>query len=471
MKRPLATLTLAFCLGIFVARNIRIPFLLVYSIALLFLVLSILSFRKELKPNIFLFCLFFCLGAVLLKNSQILPRCHISKFSTYKNDNLYTVRGFINSPPESKFSRVSFVLKAEKIESAYFRQRCCGYVLVYIKTKRNFRFAEELILTGNLYRPYGFSSGKRQSYRDYLYRQDIFSILQAKVVRQTGKLSKISALRRFSLWLKDGIEGIFFKYVSPLSASILDAMVLGEKRNIPPLIYNSMIKSGTVHILVVSGFNVGIVSSILILFLKLIRIPRGMRFYITAPLLIIYCFMTGASTPVVRATVMAIFFMFGVILKREPDIYNSCALAVVFILGLNPRQLFDVGFELSFVSVVSIVYLYPKIRSLLRLGNVKIKALKFLIEAFLVSFSAWLGTMGFIAYYFRIFAPVTVLANVFIVPLATLITLCGFSLIIIALVLAPLAPFLAASTELITTLLLNLNTLLIKIPHAYFYLP
>jgi len=471
MKRPLATLTLVFCLGIFVARNIRIPFLLVYSFALLFLAASFLSFRKELRSNIFLFCLFFCLGTVLLKNSQILPKYHISKFTSYKNNAFYIVKGFINSPIELKSGRVSFVFKVRQIQTAYFKQRSCGYVLVYIKTKRNFRFAEELILTGNLYRPYSFSGRKHQSYRDYLNRQDIFSIMQAKTAWQTGKLDKGLALRRFALWLKEQIEGIFFKYVSSLPASILDAMVLGEKRNIPPLIYNSMIKSGTVHILVVSGFNVGIVSSILILFLKLIRIPRGMRFYITAPLLIIYCFMTGASTPVVRATVMAIFFMFGSVLKREPDIYNSCALAAVFILGLNPRQLFDVGFELSFVSVISIVYLYPKIKSLLRSDFVKIKTLKFLIEAFLVSFSAWLGTMGFIAYYFRIFAPVTVLANVFIVPLATLITLCGFSLIIIALVLAPLAPFLASSTELITTLLLNLNALLIKIPRAYFYLP
>jgi len=471
MKRPLVTLTLAFCLGIFFAHNIKIPYLLVYGIALLFLALSVLSFRKELRSNIFLCCLFFCLGGVLLKNSQILPGCHISKFITYKNDNLYTVKGFINSQPGSKFGRVSFVLKAEEIESAYFRQKCCGYLLVYIKTKRNFRFAEELILTGNLYRPYSFGSGKRQSYRDYLYRQDIFSILQAKAVRQTGKLSKISALRRFSLWLKAGIEGIFFRYVSPLPAGILDAMVLGEKRNIPPLIYNSMIKSGTVHILVVSGFNVGIVSSILILFLKLIRIPRRMRFYITAPLLIIYCFMTGASTPVVRATVMAIFFMLGSIFKREPDIYNSCALAAIFILIINPRQLFDVGFELSFASVISIVYLYPKIKSLLHLDSMKVKVLKFLIEGCLVSFSAWIGTMGFIAYNFRLFTPVTVLANVFMVPLATLITLCGFSLLIMALIFAPLVPFFAYSSELAVVLLLNLNALLIKIPHAYFYLP
>jgi competence protein ComEC len=135
-------------------------------------------------------------------------------------------------------------------------------------------------------------------------------------------------------------------------------------------------------------------------------------------------------------------------------------------LSINPRQLFDLGFQLSFLSVISIVYLYPKIRSFLHIDSLKIKYLRFLIDGSLVSFSAWLGTMGPIAYYFKIFSPITVLANLCIVPLASLITLSGFSLVIVSLVCPALAKLFAYSSELFVFLLLHINALLIKIPGA-----
>jgi competence protein ComEC len=94
----------------------------------------------------------------------------------------------------------------------------------------------------------------------------------------------------------------------------------------------------------VSGFNVGIVSFIGIIFLKLLRLPRKICFNIAILCLIVYCLITGAFTSVARVTVMAIFFMLGLLLKREPDIYNSLSVAGLFILVINPRQLFDIGF-------------------------------------------------------------------------------------------------------------------------------
>jgi predicted membrane metal-binding protein len=93
-----------------------------------------------------------------------------------------------------------------------------------------------------------------------------------------------------------------------------------------------------------------------------------------------------------------------------------------------------------------------------------------LLDAFLVSLAAWFGTMGLIGYYFKIFSPVTVLANIVIVPLASFITLCGFSLVFAAFVSPCLAPFFARSNEFLVALLLHSNNLLIKIPGAYFYL-
>jgi len=296
--------------------------------------------------------------------------------------------------------------------------------------------------------------------------------MNATAIRRTPHISKGQGypLKKLALRLKLKMEDIIYTYLSSLSASMLDAMILGGRRNIPYLVNNSMIKSGTVHVLVVSGFNVGIVAFIIFLFLKLIRLNRYLIIIITILLLIVYCLLTGASTPVVRATVMAIVFLAGFLLKRVPDIYNSCGLAALFILGVNPEQLFDAGFQLSFISVLSIIYFSGRLERLLCLDCISLKPLKFIINSCLVSFSAWLGTMGLVAVYFKIFSPVTVLANLFIASFAVLITLSGLSLVAAALICPGLAHLFANSNELLVFLLLKVNAFLIQLPGAYFYL-
>lgn len=426
--------------------------------------------------NIILLCLLFLLVYAILKNSRILPKCHISKFVSYKNEEPYIVKGIVESEPVLKDKKTTLLLKAEAMQAGVSNRACCGNLLVNLKYKDEIKYGEELILRGYLRRPFGRNDRFGHSYRDYLYNQGIYFIMNVKTEADVVKLNinKGFPLTRFSVWLKQKMESIIFNHTSRITAAVLGAMILGEKRHIPWFVNNSMMKSGTLHILVVSGFNVGIVSFIIFLILKIIRLPRKPRFVLTIPLLIIYCLVTGASNPVMRATIMAIVFIIANLIKREPNIFNSLGIAAVLILMVNPRQLFDVGFQLSFASVLSIICIYPALSKLIttacsRKGGVypKIKYIRFLVDGFLVSFSAWLGTMGFIAYYFRIFSPVTVLANIFIVPLAALITLSGISLIIISLIFPALAPFFAITAELEVFVLLKINAFLVSLPFAY----
>lgn len=351
----------------------------------------------------------------------------------------------------------------------------CAGIFIAAKFKINFPaayFLSLLVLTAAL-----LSVKKRQRFGILIF-SFIFLLgmahyagapkIKKNIYRKPGK--EIAA-NMFILKAKTKIEAIISRYLSGVPASILEAMVLGEKERIPPLVNHRMIRSGTVHILVVSGFNVGLVAFIVVLFLKLMRLPRRLRILITIPLLVAYCLVTGASSPVVRATVMAAVFLAGYLLKREPDIYNSSAAAVLFILMLSPEKLFDLGFQLSFLSVLSIVWLYPKLKSCLRLDSLKIRPLKYLISGALVSFSAWLGTMFPIAYNFKIFSPVAVLANVLIVPLAGLITFCGFTLAAFHYICPGLNRLFAYTIELLVLILLQVNAFLISLPFASFYLP
>jgi len=467
MKHFLPVLTVGLCGGIIFANYSRPPWLLVYSSAVSFLILGILFYRKKAAFDITLVGLAFLLGAAVLKNSYILAPCHIAKIISYKNQQTYIIKGFIAGAPLVKGERVIFTFAAQEIQAGNLNRSCSGKILVSARNNQGLRYGEVLLIQGKLYPPWGWGANKGR-YRDYLRRQGIWFIMNAK---SSSSIIRLNIRRRcfyqdFALVIKSRLEDMISKYLGGLPAGILGAMILGERRNIPDFINNLMVKTGTVHILVVSGSNVGIVVFIIFLFLRLLRLKRYWRLLVSLPMIVTYCLVTGASNPVVRATVMAIVFTIASLIRRDPDMPNAISVAALFILIFNPRQLFDAGFQLSFASVISIIFLYPKLKQLFRLENLKAKPLRLVLEGCLVSLAAWMGTAGFIAYYFKIFSPVTVLANILVVPLASLITLSGFSLVAMGLFCPVIAPFLARANEALIWVMVAVNALMLKIPGA-----
>jgi len=446
--------------GIAFAHFFRIRFLPVYFCALILLITCVIFIKRDLVFKILFPCFVFILGALLLLNSYILPKSHISHFIFYKNDTVFTVKGFISSQPQLKEGKPSFLFRTEELEFNSAHYKCSGDILVYLKEAKSLAYGEAFILRGAIHKPFK------------LYGDRVSGIMRVNSPICAVSLGKNCGhpLLRLAYYLRNNAEAIIYRKLSRLAAGILDAMVLGEKSNIPFIVYDSMSKAGTVHILVVSGFNVGVVASIAVLLLKVLGISRRIRCFLAILCLIIYCFATGVSSPVVRATIMAVFLLAGLIIKREADIRNSLALAALCILFLNPRDLFSISFQLSFSCVAAIVFLYPKLQAFFRSQSIRPKILQSAAQGCLVSLSTWLVTLWLVAYYFRFFSPVTVLANIFIVPLATLITLCGFSLVIVALVFPSGANFFVPSIELFVALLINLNNFFIRLPFAYLYL-
>ncbi|MFH1397525.1 MAG: ComEC/Rec2 family competence protein [Candidatus Omnitrophota bacterium] len=463
MKYPVSIMAIAYSLGIIVAIYIQPSFVTLFITAAVLLFSAYFLEKKQVNWDILLLLLCFISGGLRLTGFNLIPKDHISGHVFYGNNTPIIIKGYVSASPDYRNNKTGFKFSAREISQAGLKHNTCGDILVYLKGKNYFTYGQALILTGSLRRAFG-------RYQDYLNKQGICSIFYLPYNSRVIRLNQNNAfsVKGLAFLLKERMESIISKRVSQLAAAILDAMVLGEKRNLPRQVNTAMIKTGTVHILVVSGFNVGIVSFMIVVFLKIIRLPKATRLYLTIVLLLIYCFLTGASTPVIRATFMGIMFILASLFQREPDIYNSLSLAAIFILVNNPNQLFDIGFQLSFISVLSIICLYPKFRSYFNVEALKIKYLRYLIDGLLVSLSAWLGTMGFIAYYFRIFSPITVVANLFIVPLASLITLCGFSLIAVEFIAPILSPFIARTSELMVWALLFVNNLLLKIPGSSF---
>ncbi|MBL7070505.1 MAG: ComEC family competence protein [Candidatus Omnitrophica bacterium] len=465
---PLVILTLILSLGIFTGWRTQLPFVTVYSFALCCFFISLLL-RNKRGFGLSLCALVFSLGALIIINSQILSADHIFNHICRNNQVCSSVRGIVDSPPRKRGGKTTFILKAQEVQFGQKKYQCRGRIHVDVGSCGFLGYSDKVILIGRIYPIFSFGNSDQGSYKSYLKRQGIHALFYVDSPLGVIKLeNRRRSLGDVFFYLRTRIQGMISEGVSPLAASIAEAIILGNRQNIPAPVYKLMANSGTVHILVVSGFHVGIVAFIAGLLLKLIRLRRRIRIFLIIPFLIAYCLVTGATIPVLRATLMVIVFISAYLVKREPDIYNSLSLAALAILIINPKDLFNIGFQLSFVSVISIVYLYPKIRRLLRLERIKIFGLRFFGECLAVSLSAWFGTAGLIWHYFRIFSPVAPLANIFIVPLAALITLGGFSLIFARLLLPGLAVFVALSLEFFIAIMLRLNAFLTGLPGAYF---
>ncbi|MDP2911845.1 MAG: ComEC/Rec2 family competence protein, partial [Candidatus Omnitrophota bacterium] len=130
----------------------------------------------------------------------------------------------------------------------------------------------------------------------------------------------------------------------------------------------------------------------------------------------------------VRATIMCIVFLTGRLLGRPIDAYNSLSAAAFIILAINPKDVFDIGFQLSFTAVWSMVYFMPKLTQFIKKDwNFHIK--RHLLEPLAISISATLGTFPLIVYYFRMATPIAVISNILIVPLMFILMIGGLCFI------------------------------------------
>jgi competence protein ComEC len=311
-------------------------------------------------------------------------------------------------------------------------------VTVYGKNER-YRYGDELVLEVELTLPKPPSNPGGFNYREYLRRQKVYSTIKVgktDVVHLLGS-NRANPIAYKVFGFKDITRKIVSSNIPKEEASILAGILLGDRENIPVEMMDEFIKTGTIHILAISGLNVGLVAFIILAFFKLLHIPRRWRYFLTILFLIVYCIMTGGRPSVVRATIMAVVLLFGLAIDRDSDILNSLAVSALALLIFNPFYLFDPGFQLSFLTVIAIVILTPKLEGFIKMDTQEemveswhFKTKRFIVKSISVSLSAWLGIIPLIAYYSNTFSPVTVLINLILIPLVTLATAIGFTLLI-----------------------------------------
>lgn len=322
-------------------------------------------------------------------------------------------------------------------------------------------------------------------YRQYLQRQGIYkTILLTKPdnlkITSSGHgnfiLRMVQSVRRK---LSEKIESTF----TAEHQGLIKALILGDQNAVPAYQENNFQRTGTIHFLSVSGLHVVLVLGMFLWIFSMLKITGNRR---TIPLMLITLFymgLTGFNTPVVRSGIMVMVFLGADLFKRKSNSLNSLALAALIILLYNPNELFSIGFQLSFICVLSMVMLYPEMMRILPKEDEALlavipqtwpekiwRAVKwYIFRSVAVSVSAWLGSALLVITYFNIITPVFIPANLILSPLIFLILLIGllylpFSLIGIPLVFPDALMLLSDATTWTVKLLA-------RMPGAYFYLP
>ena len=268
----------------------------------------------------------------------------------------------------------------------------------------------------------------------------------------TGRPSDLEGLPPVPLpwWLRTRlwIHAVIGRHLPPISGALLEGLLIGERRQLPPTLLADFRQAGVYHVLAISGFNVALVAGSAFLLLRLARVPTPLAAGLALLTLVAFAAVVGGQPSVLRATVMGGLFLAAGLLGRESRVWNSLAAALLVLLVLDPASLAEPGLQLSFAATAGLLHLGPWLRA--RLAPWCPAPLA---SALAVSTGAQLGVTPVMLLHFGQLSPLGVGANLIVVPLAALLTTGGVLTLAVATLSEALAHPLFQSLWLLLVLL------------------
>ncbi|MBI3194271.1 MAG: DNA internalization-related competence protein ComEC/Rec2, partial [Ignavibacteriae bacterium] len=356
-----------------------------------------------------------------------------------------TIIGVVNERAVSKGAFYSLRIEAETVQVVGQRLKVEGDVVVSLpkgkveeRTIRNLSYGRTVALTGMFKRSPRARNPGEFDYRNYLKLQGIYGQCYVnadsniRIGGRTGVWILSEVIHPFREWISMTMDSL----IGGEEAKLVKGLVIGERSEIDPSIKLAFTNAGLMHILAVSGLNVGLVAVMFWSVFSLFRFPRMLIGILTVLSLIFFIFLTGAEASVTRAVIMACVFIGAKIFEQRTSLYNALGVAALVILLVDSRWLFDVGFQLSFVAVLSLAYIYPKLEQLVNKLPERFRAnsffRKYILLSTAVSLAATIGTLPLTAYYFHKISIVGIAMNLLAVPLSGLILALGCMIVVTA---------------------------------------
>jgi competence protein ComEC len=453
-KRPALTCFFACASGVAFARICNAHLLLEIILSAFFIVLAgvtafFLRSRMSFLSRILGLTAFASFGFLLLTYQEYsFEESLLNKTAAIYSGEVI-IYGRVVSNPESSAS-ASFFLETDSLIVDSLTLRSPEKISVTIsgieKTHGNFLprvgqrvklFAEceHLESTKN---PYEISYDTKGKEHDGIKaRAYLHSPYDLYITDSSAQLSTIECAGQFFQGLFEKSKAIIANAIEDsLTKGFVSAVVLGDKTGLNSETLDDFQRAGLTHLLVVSGFNVSIVAILVFYLLKLIGLSyRRLRIGLSMLVVLFYCLVVGLEPSVVRALIVIQFIFISRFLERKPDMGNLTAGAALVTVLLHPYDLFDIGFQLSYGAVFSIIFLYPSFEKLFVTEKIRegktflVKEVHRLLQGFFVSLSVFLGLLPVFLFHFHRVSIVGLGINILGIPLAAIITIFGFLLL------------------------------------------
>jgi len=314
--------------------------------------------------------------------------------------------------------------KKDDYQKVIVKSQSLGKILFYAEAFSEVHYGDKLQLEGQLEFPE--NRDKTFDYQKYLAKDKIYYIAKKTNWKKVGEEGNVILQNIFKF--KNKIEQIIDRQIIFPESELLSGLLLGKSGSFPEKLKEDFSRTGLTHIVAVSGYNITIIANYLMLLGILLGLWRKQAFYLAVLGIIFFIILIGFPASAVRAGVMGSLVLWAMKNGRLGNSQNALLLAAALMLFKNPMLLrFDVGFQLSFLATLGIVYLYPIFQNYF---IQKEKNLGFLGETIFLTLSAQIFVLPIIVYNFGSLSIISLLANLLILPIVPLAMLLGFLLIV-----------------------------------------
>ena len=420
-KNHIFKVLLVFILGIFLAKYLRIDWILaftIWSFTLISLLLLVFfgrdkfHFRKLIGLNLLLVFL----GSGILGGSSSLTKNIDNHFYKHFLPKDQLIGDIVElEAGDGKYNKV--IIQVEHVVNEYREKSVEGKLLCYIdKNASNISLGNKLIISPRIFPIKNKNNPGEFDAENYWETQGIteLSFLNEDVVQLVKSAGFYGVF--WNDW-REYFKNVIRKYVSDENFDVVSALVLGDKSSLSKEKRAVFANSGAMHVLAVSGMHVGILLGFLQFIFYRISFLRKRNLYIYFALFVVWCFafLTGLSASVFRAAIM--FTILGIGQLRGYSFFslNAVLFSGFVLLIIDANYLFNIGFQLSFLAMLGIIFFYKRIRNLL---NIKNRWINYFWEGTSIGIAAQIGTLPISLYYFHQFPNYFIITNIGLLILA-----------------------------------------------------
>jgi competence protein ComEC len=406
----------------------------------------LLLWRRDAALRRLHWCLLFFLLAGL-RYTAALPSFDEHSLARLNDAGPVTLVGDVVDPPvvHDRLADVRLAVARARVGREW--RDVTGLALVQVPRETGVRYGDRLEVYGEPATPF---ESPDFSYKDYLARQGIFSVVRVyggvTVLARDQGHPFFAALYAFRDRAAATVRALF----PEPSASLLVGILLGDDAGIPRDLEEAFRATNTAHIIAISGFNISVIAGLLTALLARLFRRRGLVTLFVAAGLIVYTLLVGASPSVVRATIMAGVALLARYCGRQNDGLNALAFAALVMLALDPTVLLDLGFQLSFGATLGLIFYVQPLTAWFQGLFVRWmpaeraqQVVGALSDSFIVTLAAQVTTLPLLVFAFHKVSPIALVTNLLVLPAQPAVMVLGGLATLVGMALPPLGQVLA----------------------------